>query len=95
MYPLLPRKITDAGFPAGVQAAHLEHDLGVAVVESRNLGVRRLLVVLVDVLASGRNGARWQAAAEAPARHIHLVDTLIADVAVARVPEPVPVVFEA
>ena len=32
--------------------------------------------------------------AQAPARDIHFVDALIADVAIARVPEPVPVVLE-
>ena len=37
----------------------------------------------------------WIFHTQSPARHVHLMDALIADVAVAVIPEPMPVVMEA
>src|SRR5579862_4698917 len=85
----------DAAFVAGLDAADFKHDFAVAVIECGDLGIGRLLIVIVDVLAAGGDDGHGQAGtAEAPARDIHLVDALVADVAVAGVPEPVPVVAE-
>src|SRR6202030_36272 len=84
----------NAGLAAGGQAAHFEHQLGVAVIEGGDLRVGSLLVVIVNVLASGGDNGFGKSTAQAPAGDIHFVDALVADIAVAGVPEPVPVVFE-
>src|SRR5260370_16608392 len=66
-----------------------------AVVEAGEQGVWRLLVVLVSVLAGeGVSGPGPFGVAHAPARDAHLMAALVADVAVAGIPEPVPVVLE-
>ena len=62
--------------------------------EDGNLRVGRLLIVVEQEMAAHRLHPPRQADAEAPAGHVHLVDALIADVAVAVFPEPVPVVME-
>ena len=91
--------LADAGFVVGHPVAHLEfhHLLLAALVEFEGgvQGVGRLLVVVEhEVAADGADLGRILHA-QAPARDIHLVDALVADVAVAVVPEPVPVVVEA
>ena len=89
---------------AGLQAADLEDELGVAVVHDADLGVGRLALVAIaepaaqaeDGLGKGRAGAVAARARgrDQPAGDVHLVDALVADVAVAEVPEPVPVVMD-
>src|ERR1700730_14572784 len=47
----------DAAFAAGGDAAYFEDNLFVAIIEGGELRVGRLLIVRVDVLASGRDHA--------------------------------------
>src|SRR5439155_12685397 len=67
-------------FAAGRETADLEDQFGVAIIEARGLRIRRLLVVVVDVLAAVRSCARRQPAPESPTRDVHLMNALIADV---------------
>ena len=88
----------------GLQAADLEDELGVAVVHDGDLGVGRLaLVAIAEPAAQAEDGLGERRAGAVPARarsrdqpagNVHLVDALVADVAVAEVPEPVPVVMD-
>src|SRR5262249_31078833 len=78
-----------------LQAAHLEDQLAVAVVEDRDLGVGRLAVVDVAEAAADADDRLGQSGlAQTPAGLVHLVDALVADVAVAVIPDPVPVVVD-
>ena len=77
-----------------VTAALLPRDELVAVVERRDAGVRRLLVVLEPVASAAEGDAARRVHAQSPARHIHGVDGVVAEFAVAPVPEPVPVVVD-
>src|SRR5258706_1661596 len=86
--------IVESAFASGENAPHLEHNLSIAIIESRDLRVRRLLVVVIDILAPGGEDALRQSSPEPPSRDVHLMHTLVADVSVARVPEPMPVVLE-
>ena len=89
---------------SGLQAADLEDELGVAEVHDADLGVGRLpLVVIAEPAAQADDGLGERRAGAVPARargrdqpagDVHLVDALVADVAVAEVPEPVPVVMD-
>src|SRR5262245_3417871 len=77
------------------QATHLEHEQRVAILEDGHLRVRRLALVLVgEATAQTPDLGRQRCALDRPARHIDLMDALVADVAVAKVPEPVPVVMD-
>ena len=72
------------------------HQLASTEIEGRRQRVGRLLVILDTELASECDGClRPFGIAHAPARDTHFVYPLVADVAVACVPEPVPVVLEA
>src|ERR1035438_2380085 len=78
----------EIAFAAGIEAADFELELLVAVIEGGELGVGGFLVVGVDVLAAGGNDALGPGDfAEAPARDVHFMHALIADIAVAGVPE--------
>src|SRR6185436_6992074 len=57
--------------------------------------VGRLLIVVEHELPADRADLRGMSYAKAPARDIHFVNSLVAEVAVAGIPEPVPVVVEA
>src|SRR5262249_18442280 len=59
-----------------------------------DMGVGRLLVVLEPVAASGRGDANRVVGVEAPAADVDRVDAVVAELAVAPVPEPVPVVVQ-
>ena len=86
------------------QSARLEHDALVAVVEDRDLGVRRVAGIhvvrvfafrLVTQSPAIRDDAdRMRRDAQSPAGDVGLVRALIAGVAIAVVPLPVPVVVE-
>ncbi len=88
----------------GLQAADLEDELGVAVVHDADLGVGRLaLVVIAEPAAQAQDGFGESRAGAVPARaggrdqpagDVHLMDPLVADIAVAEVPEPVPVIMD-
>src|SRR5262249_18524348 len=77
------------------QTADLEDQLAVAIVEDANLRVRRLAVVdVTEATADAEDALRQFGLAEAPAGLVHLVNALVAEVAVAVVPDPVPVVVQ-
>src|SRR5262249_41257111 len=77
------------------QAAHFEVQVAIAVVEEADLGVGGLAVIDVAEAAADAEHALGQLVlAEAPAGLIHLVDTLVAEIAVAVVPGPVPIVVQ-
>src|SRR5205823_168744 len=78
----------------------LEDELGLAEVHDADLSVGRLpLVVIAEPAAEAEHGlgvsrAGTRGTRDQPAGDIHLVNALVADVAVAEVPEPVPVVMD-
>src|SRR5262249_3709701 len=62
--------------------------------ENSHLGAGRLTLVLVaEPAAEAPDLGRQRGALDGPAGHVDFVDALVADVAVAEVPEPVPVVM--
>ena len=80
-----------AGFRG--EAADFEDERGGGVVVDDDLGVGRVAVVAVAEAAADAEGVAGQAGfAEEPAGDVHLVDALVADVAVAVEVNPVPVV---
>src|ERR1700683_2581731 len=89
----------NAGFTVRHPVTDFElHHLAPAVVVEFESAVERvgrfLIVVVHEVPANGADLHRVLHA-QAPSRDIHFVDALIAEVAVAGIPEPVPVVVEA
>ena len=76
------------------QAPVFEKELGVAEVEDGQLGVGRLALVLIAEAAAeaDRRSLRHGALRHSPAGNVHLVDALVADLAVAEVPHPMPVI---
>src|ERR1035441_5804785 len=85
----------EIAFAAGIEAADFELQLLVSVIVGGELGVGRFLIVGVEVLGAGGDHALGPGDfAQAPARDIHFMHALIADVAVAGIPEPVPVVLD-
>ena len=84
--------IRQLGFFAD-QPADFEHQQRVAVVVHRQLRVGRLALVLVgEPSAQAPHALGQRAALDRPTGDVHFVYALVADVAVARVPEPMPVV---
>ena len=78
-----------------MQAADLELELAVVELEADVQRVGRLAVVgVAEPAAGGHHGLGQLVLAQAPAGQVHLVDALVAEVAVAVVPVPVPVVVE-
>jgi len=79
------------------QAVVLEKHLRLAEIEEGQLGVGRLALVLVAEASAQADDALRQGRArgglDGPAGDVHLVDALVADLAVAEIPEPVPVVM--
>ena len=90
--------------PSVSRPAHLEDELGVAVVHDADLGIGGLALVVIaepaaqahDRLGERRAGAVAARAGgrDQPAGDVHLMDALVANIAVAEVPEPVPVVMD-
>ena len=79
--------------PAVDQSAVLEDDLRPAEVDDGQLRVRRLALVLVAEAAAQADAlVRHGPLGHRPAGNVHLMHPLVADLAVAEVPEPVPVV---
>src|SRR5208282_1161854 len=72
----------------------LPDQAGLGEVEAGNHGVGRLLVVGVKVLASAGADPRRGVEPENPAGHVQGVDAVVAQLAGAVVPVPVPVVVE-
>src|SRR5207237_4825346 len=79
----------------GRQAADLEDQLGIAVIEDADLRIGGLAVVLIaEAAADADDRFRQFVLTQPPAGLVHLVNALVAEVAVAVVPLPVPVVVE-
>src|SRR5262249_2606178 len=79
----------------GRQATYLEDQFAVAVVEDTKLRVGRLAVVdVAEATAEAENALAQLLLPQAPAGNIHLMNALVAQVAVAVVPLPMPVVVE-
>jgi hypothetical protein len=77
------------------KAPDFEDDARPAIVEDHHLRIGGLAVVNVSQAASDAHDARREFhLADRPSRHVHLVDALVAQVAVAGVPNPVPVVMQ-
>src|SRR5205085_8205038 len=77
------------------QAADFEDQLRLTVIEDGDLGAGRLALVLeADAAAEADDALGQRGAGDGPARPVNLMDALIAEVAVAEVPEPVPAVVD-
>jgi len=80
------------------QSTNFESNLLVLELKCSVEGIRRFLIVHINEFAAGSGDAAERAMvirqAKTPSGDIHLVDTLVAEIAVARVPKPMPVVFE-
>ncbi len=77
------------------QSAYLEDEFASAEIKSGKQRVRCLLIVIVSVLAPLRvGGLRPLGIAHRPSCDSEFMDTLIADISVAGVPKPMPVVLE-
>src|SRR5436190_4057979 len=90
----------DTGFVVRDPMANFDlHQLPAAVrlVEFEDAGQRvgRFLIVIEHEMSTGCGDACRKGHPEPPARCVHLVDSLVAQVPVAGVPDPVPVVVEA
>ena len=78
------------------QAAHLKDNRGRLVVQERNLRVGRLSIIVVSEPPPDAHHPRGQLClAKRPATHVHLVNSLVAHIAVAGRPYPVPIVMQA
>src|SRR5947209_13691461 len=86
------------GLGVAYPVAHLEfeHFLFASVVELEGAvqSVGRLLIVVEHEMAANRADLGRELHAQAPARDIHLMNALVPEIAVAGIPEPVPVVME-
>src|SRR5205814_10468024 len=86
----------DSALAPGEVAAHFDHDLAPAVIVAGHQRVGRLCVIVVGVLAAHRHrGLGPLGVSQSPPADAHLMHALITDIAVAGVPEPVPVVAKA
>src|SRR6516165_9414478 len=91
---------SDARLAVGDPVAHLEfHHLALTVREVEFKGaIERVWCLLVivkhEVTADGRDPI-GELDTESPAGDIHLVNALVAEIAVTRIPDPVPVVMKA
>src|SRR5438045_1556099 len=78
----------------GWQAADLEDELRLAVVEEGQLRVGGLaLIGVTESAAEAEDALGQRGAGDHPAGLVHLVDALVADVAVAEIPEPMPIIM--
>src|SRR5262245_12214610 len=89
----------NAGLVVGDPVPYLDlHHLAAAVrsvkFEDAAECVRRFLIVIEHEVTADRRHAVRERDTEAPARHIYLVDCLVAKIAIARVPDPMPVVMK-
>src|SRR5687767_11195 len=76
------------------QAAHLENQKNISVLIDRHLHVRRLaLIVVSKPSAQTPNLVGQRGSFDRPTGHIDFVNALVANVTVAKVPEPMPVVM--
>src|SRR6185437_5381523 len=77
------------------QATNLEDQFAIAVIEDANLRVGRLAVINVAEPTTDADDAfRQFILAQPPACLVHFMDALVAEIAVARVPNPMPIVME-
>ena len=76
------------------QAAVFEEQLRAAKVDDRQLGVGRLALILVaKAAAEADDGLRHGPVGHGPAGDVHLVHALVANLAVAEIPKPMPIVM--
>src|SRR5207245_2668655 len=76
------------------QAAHFKNERRFLVVVENELCIRRLAVVFVPKPATDAGHARRQSVfAQEPPGNVHLMNALVAQIAAAIVPKPVPVVM--
>ncbi len=74
---------------------HLANERGRLKIQDRDVGVGRLAAIMVAEPAADAHGARGRPIlSQCPAAHVDDVDPVIPDLAVARVPEPVPLVVQ-
>src|SRR5437879_3385176 len=86
---------TGTAVVVGGQATDFEYQFGVTVGHHRDLRVGGFAVVDVPEAAADTEDGPGQAVlAQPPAGHVHLVDALVAQVAIAVVPDPMPVVVQ-
>jgi hypothetical protein len=79
----------------GFQPADFKDELGVTVIENGDLRVGGFSLVLVAEAATDADYALGKrGAGDSPSSFIDFVHALIADVAVAEIPKPVPVVVD-
>src|SRR4029079_10772469 len=78
-----------------VELQDLSRPAGLDELEHARERVRRLLVVVEHEMAADRGDSRREPDAEAPPREIDLVHALVAEVSIAGIPDPVPVVVKA
>src|SRR5208283_215555 len=85
---------------AGFEPPDLENELSVAIIHDRDLRIRCLALVAIAEPAThaahrpGIDRASSTRRRNQPARDVHLMNALVTDVAVAEIPEPVPVVMD-
>src|SRR5262245_10814350 len=79
----------------GADVADLAEDRGRPVVQERDVGVGRLAAVVEGETAADAQGTRGRSVlAQGPAADVDDVDAVVPHLAVARAPEPVPLVME-
>src|ERR1700722_13786237 len=90
--------------PIGLEASDFEDELGITVIHHTDLSIGRLALVAITEAATYTENRLRQSCTgglsirthcgDQPAGFIHLVDTLVADVAVTKIPKPMPVVVD-
>ena len=73
---------------------HLALLVGILKVERRVQHVGRLLIIIEHKVTAHRRNLNREANTQPPARDVDLVNCLIADLAITRVPNPMPVVVK-
>src|SRR5262245_20452115 len=79
----------------GVEAPELSDDRRSVLIHPRDvLGIGSFRLILIAEAAAGRVDANRKFLAHAPAQHIDEMDAVVAKLAIAKIPEPVPVVVD-
>src|SRR5689334_10092572 len=79
----------------GIQAPQLSYDHGTVFVHPGDvLRIGSLCLILVAESAAGRMYADRQPLAHAPSENVDQVDAVVAEFAVTKIPEPVPIVMD-
>src|SRR5262249_1442405 len=91
--------LTDLRFAVGDPVAdfefpHLAFATGQIKLEGTGKRVRCLLVVVEHEVTTNGRDPSGKLNIQSPSRHVHLMDTLVAQVTVAGIPDPMPVVMK-